>query len=97
MSLADAISTTVPVDVQFNLLPDLPVQSLDFDTLGGDQIELVYDPNEETPFLILVNGELDNAYGNRQSAQIAFDDLIADMISGAKEAQYQQDDRRAGR
>jgi hypothetical protein len=34
MSLADAISTTVPVDVQFNLLPEDPVQPLDYGLLA---------------------------------------------------------------
>jgi hypothetical protein len=31
--LANAISTTVPVDVQFNLLREAPVQSLDYGLL----------------------------------------------------------------
>ena len=95
--LADAIPTTVPVDVQFNLLPDLPVQSLDYDVLGGDEVELVYNRHDETPYQILVNGERDSAYGNRQSAQIAFDDLISAMVEGNRESEYQRKDYYAGR
>ena len=68
MSLADAISTTVPVDVQFNLLPEAPVQSLDFDVAEGTEVELLYDPYEKQPFRIRVNGTTEEAYTGRSEA-----------------------------
>jgi hypothetical protein len=93
MSLADAISTTVPVDVQFNLLPESPVQSLNFDVAEGTEVELLYDPYEEQPFRIRVNGTTEEAYTERSEAEQAFQDLLVAIVEGNREAEYQRRDR----
>ena len=91
--LANAISTTVPVDVQFHLLPESPVQSLDFDVAEGTEVELVYDPYEDQPFRIRVNGTTEEAYTERSEAEQAFQDLLVAIAEGNREAEYQRRDR----
>ena len=93
MSLANAISTTLPVDVQFHLLPESPVQSLDFDVAEGTEVELVYDPYEEQPFRIRVNGTTEEAYTERSEAEQAFQDLLVAIAEANREAEYQRRDR----
>jgi hypothetical protein len=97
MSLADAISTDIPADVQFNILPEIPVQSLDFDVAEGAEVELVYDPYEDQPYRIRVNGTTEEAYADRSEAERAFQDLLVAIAEANREARYQEDDRRAGR
>ena len=91
--LANAISTTLPVDVQFHLLPESPVQSLDFDVAEGTEVELVYDPYEEQPFRIRVNGTTEEAYTERSEAEQAFQDLLVAIAEANREAEYQRRDR----
>jgi len=93
MSLANAISTTLPVDVQFNLLPEAPVQSLDFDVAEGTEVELVYDPDEDQPFRIRVNGTTEEAHADRAEAEIAFDNVLVAVAEANREAEYQRRDR----
>jgi hypothetical protein len=93
MSLADAISTTVPVDVQFNLLPESPVQSLNFGVAEGTEVELVYDPYEAQPFRIQVNGTTEEAYTDRAEAEQAFQNLLVAIAEANREAEYQRRDR----
>jgi hypothetical protein len=95
--LANAIPTTLPVDVQFNLLPEAPVQSLDFGLAEGTEVELVYDPYEDQPFRIQVGGITEETYSERSEAEIAFQNLLVAIAEANREAQYQEDDRRAGR
>ena len=95
--LANAISTTLPVDVQFHLLPESPVQSLDFDVAEGTEVELVYDPDEDQPFRIQVGGITEETYSGRSEAEIAFQNLLVAIAEANREAKYQEDDRRAGR
>jgi hypothetical protein len=96
MSLANALSTDIPADVQFNILPESPVQSLDFEVAEGTEVELVYDPDEAQPFRIQVNGTTEEAYTDRSEAEIAFQNLLVAIAEANREAKYQEDDRRAG-
>ena len=97
MSLANATSTTLPVDVQFNLLPESPVQSLDFGLAEGTEVELVYDPDEDQPFRIQVGGITEETYSERSEAELAFQNLLVAIAEANREAKYQEADRRAGR
>ena len=91
--LANAISTTVGVDVQFHLLPKSPVQSLDFDVAEGTEVELVYDPEEAEPYRLQVNGTTEEAYADRAQAEQAFQDLLVAIAEANREAEYQRRDR----
>jgi hypothetical protein len=91
--LANAISTTLPVDVQFHLLPESPVQSLNFDVAEGTEVELVYDPDEAQPFRIQVNGITEEAHTDRAQAEQAFQDLLVAIAEANREAEYQRRDR----
>jgi hypothetical protein len=91
--LANAISTSIPLDGQLNILPETPVQSLDFDVAEGTEVELLYDPYEEQPFRIRVNGTTEEAYTERSEAEQAFQDLLVAIAEGNREAEYQRRDR----
>jgi hypothetical protein len=95
--LANAISTSIPLDGQLNILPETPVQSLDFDVAEGTEVELVYDPDEDQPFRIQVGGITEETYWERAEAEIAFQNLLVAIAEANREAQYQEADRRAGR
>jgi len=91
--LANAISTDIPADVQFDILPESPVQSLDFGVAEGTEVELVYDPYEDQPFRIRVNGTTEEAYAERAAAEIAFDNVLVAVAEANREAEYQRRDR----
>ena len=91
--LANAISTTIPLDGQLNILPETPVQSLDFDVAEGTEVELVYDPYEAQPYRIQVNGITEEAYADRTEAEQAFQDLLVAIAEANREAEYQRRDR----
>jgi hypothetical protein len=96
MSLADAISTSIPLDGQLNILPESPVQSLDFGLAEGTEVELVYDPDEDQPFRIRVNGTTEEAHADRAEAEIAFGNLLVAVAEANREAAYQQADYERG-
>ena len=91
--LANAISTSIPLDGQLNILPETPVQSLDFAVAEGTEVELVYDPHEDQPFRIQVNGTTEEAYADRSEAEQAFQDLLVAIAEANREAEYQRRDR----
>ena len=92
MSLADAISTSIAPDGQLNILPEIPVQSLNFDVAEGTEVELVYDPDEAQPYRIEVNGITEETYTDRTTAERAFRDLLVAIAEANREAEYQRFD-----
>jgi hypothetical protein len=91
--LANAISTSIPLDGQLDILPESPVQSLGFAVAEGTEVELIFDPYEAQPFRIRVNGTTEEAHADRAEAEIAFDNLLVAVAVANREAEYQRRDR----
>ena len=91
--LANAFSTSIPLDGQLNILLETPVQSLDFDVAEGTEVELVYDPYEDQSFRIQVNGTTEEAYSERSEAEQAFQDLLVAIAEDNREDEYQRRNR----
>ena len=88
-----SVLTADPCDSKLSIVPGDSVQVIDFDVAEGTEVELVYDPDEDQPFRIQVNGITEETYSGRSEAEIAFQNLLVAIAEANREAEYQRRDR----
>jgi hypothetical protein len=88
-----SVLTADPCDSKLSIVPGDSVQAIDFGLAEGTEVELLYDPCEEQPFRIQVNGTTEEAYAERSEAEIAFQNLLVEIAEANREAEYQRRDR----
>jgi hypothetical protein len=69
-------------------------REIDWELIDDVPVELWFDPDEELPFRIRVNGEIWESYADQASGQIAFTDVIRDLKASARDQRLVEKERR---
>lgn len=72
------------MNVVVALIEDRPFGQLDWEEVKGTFVELVYDPEEEPPYRVRVEGEVWDSSVDEASARVGFEDVIQDLTAQAK-------------
>jgi hypothetical protein len=88
-----SVLTADPCDSKLSVVPGDCAQVIDFDVAEGTEVKLVYDPYEDQPFRIQVNGTTEEAHADRAEAEQAFQNLLVAIAEANREAEYQRRDR----